>query len=149
MGLASVSNYTIHNASEWPLDRLGLFLSDIVGTMGRLTKRFPSDVTTAALFQEFLSGKKTLWLVLDDGAFVSMALSTIKTIDATGTRIATLCDLAGNHVQLYAAELCAALEAWADKNACSVLAVEGRVGWEKLLKEHGYKPHAVLYRKSR
>lgn len=141
--------YSIHCASEWPLDQLAPYMTDVLLTMGRLTKRFPGDVSTAALFQEFLSGKKTLWLVLDGGVFVSMALSTIKTVDSTGTRIATLCDLAGNHVQLYAAELCAALEAWAEKNNCSVMAVEGRVGWEKLLKEHGYKPHAVLYRKTR
>ncbi len=137
------------NGSEWSIDQLAPYMSDILQEMGRLAKRFPQDVTTAALFKEVLSGKRTLWLVLDGETFVSIALSTIRTVDATGTRIATLCDLAGRDVQKYAAELCAALEQWADKNDCPIRAVEGREGWKPLLAQFGYKPHAVLYRKTR
>jgi hypothetical protein len=137
----------IVNGSEWSIDQLAPYMSDILREMGRLAKRFPKDVTTAALFSEVLSGKRTLWLVLDGDTFVSMALSTIRTVDATGTRIATLCDLAGRDVHKYAAELCAALEQWADENNCSVKAIEGREGWKPLLAQYGYKPHAVLYRK--
>ncbi len=79
-------------------------------------------MTTAALFQEFLSGKKTLWLVLEGDGFVSIAMTTIRTIDGTGTRIATLCDLAGRDIHNYATELNAALEQWASKNDCPVMA---------------------------
>jgi hypothetical protein len=141
--------YSVHCASEWPLDRIAPYMSDILAEMGRLALRFPGDVTTEALFQEFLSGKKTLWLVLDGDKFVSMALSTIRTVDATGQRIATLCDLAGRDVRKYAAQLCAALEAWADTNNCEIRAVEGREGWKPMLAEYGYTPHAVLYRKTK
>lgn len=137
----------IVNGSEWSLDQLAPYMSRILAEMGRLAKRFPKDVTTAALFQEVLAGKRTLWLVLDGDSFVSIALSTIRTVDATGTRIATLCDLAGRDVHRYAAELCAALEQWAEQNNCPVMAVEGREGWKPLLAQYGYKPHAVLYRK--
>lgn len=139
----------IVNGSEWSLDQLAPYMSQILAEMGRLAKRFPKDVTTAALFQEVLNGKRTLWLVLDGDSFVSIALSTIRTVDATGTRIATLCDLAGRDVHRYAAELCAALEQWAEQKDCSVMAVEGREGWKPLLAQFGYKPHAVLYRKAR
>lgn len=141
--------YRIVNASEWSLDQLAPYMSDILREMGRLATRFPKDCTTAALFQEFLSGRKTLWIVLNGDDFVTMALSTVRTVDATGTRMATLCDLAGKEVQNYAADLCEALEAWADKNDCEIRAIEGRVGWSKLLKQHGYEPHAILFRKSR
>lgn len=141
--------YSIVNASEWSLDQLAPFMSDILREMGRLSKRFPKDCTTAALFQDVLSGRKTLWLVLNEGDFVTMALSTVRTVDATGTRMATLCDLAGKEVQNYAADLCAALEAWADANNCDIRAIEGRVGWKPILAQFGYQPHAVLYRKSR
>ncbi len=140
--------YSVHCASEWPFDQIAPYMTDILLTMGRLAKRYPGDVTTAALFQEFLSGKKTLWLILDDEMFVSMAMTSIRVIDATGARLATLNDLAGNHVQLYAAELCAALEGWAIKNDAQP-EIYGRKGWEPLLKQFGYKPHAILYRKSR
>jgi hypothetical protein len=63
--------YSIVNASEWSLDDLAPYMGDILKQMGRLAKRFPRDVTTASLFQEFLAGKKTLWLILEDKAFVS------------------------------------------------------------------------------
>ncbi|RUW04048.1 hypothetical protein [Mesorhizobium sp. M1A.F.Ca.IN.020.04.1.1] len=142
-----MSKYTVYNASEWNLDRLGPYLSDVVHEMSRLADRFPGDVTTAALFQEFLSGKKTLWLILEGDKFVSIGMSTIRTVDATGQRIFTLCDLAGRDVQKYKRELCEAVEAFAAQNGCHVTAVEGREGWKPLLAEFGYKPYAVLYRK--
>lgn len=122
-------------------------MSEILREMGRLAKRFPKDVTTAALFQEFLTGKKTLWLVLEGDGFVSIAMTTVRTIDGTGTKIATLCDLAGRDIQNYAVELNAALERWASEKDCQVMAVEGREGWKPLLALFGYKPFAVLYRK--
>jgi len=124
-------------------------MSDVLREMGRLAKRYPGDVTTTALFQEFLAGRKTLWLVRDGEAFVAMALTTIRTVDATASRIFTLCDLAGRDVAKFADELTVALEDSAAQNNCNVIAVEGRAGWDKFLKPRGYRQHAVLYRKSR
>ena len=138
----------IVNGSEWSIDQLAPYMSDILREMGRLAKRFPKDVTTAALFQEVLAGRRTLWLVLDGKTFVSMALTSIRTIDATGTRLATLNDLAGRDVKSYAAELCSTLERWAaEKNAEPEIL--GRKGWGPLLTQFGYRPHAVLYRKAK
>lgn len=141
--------YRVVNGSELSLDQLAPFVSDVLREMGRLAKRFPKDVTTAALFGEFLSGKRTLWLVLDGDAFIAMALTTVRTIDATGTRIFTLCDLAGKDVAKFADELWAAMEQGAAEKDCSIIAVEGRGGWDKFLKPRGYREHARLWRKSR
>lgn len=140
-------SYSIENASEWPLDRLAPYMSDVLREMGRLASRFPGDITMQALYGEFLTGKKTLWLVLEGEKLVSIAMSSIRTVDATGQRIGTLSDLAGRDVHKYAPELCAAVEAWADQQKCGVFAVEGREGWKPILAKHGYKPFAVLYRK--
>jgi hypothetical protein len=115
--------------------------------MARLAKRFPGDCTTASIFHEIYSGNRTLWLVLDDGKFLAMAMSHIRTINATGRRIATLTDLAGERVSEYAGQLCAAAEAWADENQCPVKEVQGREGWKPLLAKHGYRPYSVVYRK--
>jgi hypothetical protein len=142
-----VTEYTVVNASEWPLERIAPHMSAIMEEMGRLAARFPGDMTMATLLAEFLTGKKTLWLVLNEGAFVSIALTSIRTIDATGTRLATLNDLAGRDVDKYAPELCAALEQWAaDNNAQPE--IYGRKGWEPLLRNFGYRPFATLYRKA-
>lgn len=142
-------SYTVENASVWPLEKLAPYMSDVLREMGRLAKRYPKDVSTTALFQEFLAGRKTLWLVRDGETFVAMALTTVRTVDATATRIFTLCDLAGKDVAKFADELTTAMEDSAAENDCSVIAVEGRSGWEKFLKPRGYRAHAVLYRKLR
>lgn len=141
--------YTVQSTAAWSIDQLAPFMTEILGAMGKLAKRYPKDVTTGALFQEVLAGNRTLWLVLDSGAFVAIAMTTVRTIDATGTRIFTLCDLAGKDVAKFADELTTAMEDSAAQNDCSIIAVEGRSGWDKFLKPRGYKPHAVLWRKSR
>lgn len=139
-------SYTIVNGSEMTLDALAPYMSNILAEMGRLAKRFPKDVTTAALFNEFLCGKRVLWLILKEGNFVSMAMTSSRTIDATGTRVATLNDLAGRDVASYAPELCATLEQWAANNNAEP-EIFGRPGWARLLKQHDYEVHAVVYRK--
>lgn len=124
-------------------------MSAVLEQMGRLADRFPGDVTMGALFSEVLAGKRTLWLVMEGETVLSIAMTTIRTVDATGQRIAKLHDLAGRDVHRYAAQLCEALEIWADENDCPVKEIEGRVGWQKLLDRFGYRPQAVLYRKAR
>lgn len=123
-------------------------MSAILEQMGRLADRFPGDVTMGALFNEVLSGRRTLWLVLEGEKLLAIAMTSIRTVDATGQRIAKLHDLAGEDVHRFAGQLCAALETWADENACPVKEIEGRRGWEPLLKQFDYRPHAVLYRKA-
>jgi hypothetical protein len=139
--------YRIVNASEWSLDQLAPYMTDILHEMGRLAKRFPKDVTTAGLFQEFLAGKKTLWLVLDDDKFAAMAMTRIRTIDCTGNRVFTLCDIAGKDVSRFDDLLTETMEAAAATNNCEP-EFEGREGWARFAKKHGYRPYAVLYRKS-
>jgi hypothetical protein len=123
-------------------------MTDIVTQMGRLAKRFKGDCTTASIFHEVYSGNRALWLILENGKFVAMAMSHIRTINATGQKIATLTDLAGDRVAEYAGPLCEAVEAWADENQCSVKEVLGREGWKPLLSRHGYRPYSVIYRKT-
>lgn len=139
----------VENVSLWPLDRLAPYMTDILGAMGKLSARYPADMTTQSLFQEFLTGKKTLWMAHDDGVFLAIAMTTIRTVDATGARIFTLCNLAGQDVAKFADELTTAMEDSAAENDCPIIAVEGRAGWEKFLKPRGYMPYASLWRKLR
>lgn len=136
------------NASQWPLERLAPYMSAVLREMGRLADRFPGDVTMTALFAEVFQGRRTLWLVLDGEKLLAIAMTSIRTVDATGQRIAKLHDLAGRDVLRFAAPLCTALETWADENNCPVKEIEGRRGWEPLLKRFDYAPYAVLYRKA-
>lgn len=139
----------IENVSLWPLDRLAPYMSEILEAMGQLSARYPADMTTMSLFQEFLGGKKTLWIALDEWKFLAIAMTTIRTVDATGARIFTLCNLAGRDVASFADELTTAMEESAVQNDCPIIAVEGRTGWDKFLKPRGYREYARLYRKTR
>lgn len=139
----------VENVSLWPIDRLAPYMSDVMGAMAKLAARYPEDMTTMSLFQEFLTGKKTLWMALDGDRFLAIAMTVIRTVDATGTRIFTLCNLAGQDVAKFADELTTAMEDSAAQNDCSIIAVEGRFGWDKFLKPRGYKHYASLYRKQR
>lgn len=139
---------TVENVSKWALDDLAPYMTDVVTQMGRLAKRFPEDCTTASIFHEIYSGNRALWLIREDGKFVAMAMSHIRTINATGAKIATLTDLAGDRVSEYAEQLCAAVETWADENQCAVKEVQGREGWKPILARHGYRPFSVIYRKT-
>ncbi len=143
-----MAKITVENVGKWPLDDLAPYMTAIVTEMGRLAKRFPQDCTTASIFHEIYSGNRALWLIREDGKFLAMAMSHIRTINATGKKIATLTDLAGERVADYAEPLCAAVEAWADENQCSVKEVQGREGWKPLLAKHGYRPFSVIYRKT-
>lgn len=137
----------VENVSKWSLDDLAPYMTDVVMQMGRLSKRFPQDCTTASIFHEIYSGNRALWLIREDEMFVAIAMSHIRTINATGVKIATLTDLAGDRVAEYAGPLCEAVETWADENQCAVKEVQGREGWKPLLAKHGYQPHSVIYRK--
>lgn len=142
--------FRIVNASTWPLDRVAPYMSDILKQMGRLGTRFPADCTMQALFMEFLHGKKALWLVIEEETdrLAAIAMTHLRTVDATGAKLATMSDLAGSNPEAFAAELCAATEAWARENGATINQIEGRPGWVKLLAQFGYRPHSVLYRKT-
>lgn len=138
----------IVNASQWPIERLAPYMSGILEQMGRLADRFPDDVTMGALFAEVMNGRRTLWLILEDGKLLAIALTTVRTIDATGAKILKLHDLAGNGMRRFSEELRQTLEGYARENGCHMTEIEGREGWKPLLTKFGYSTRAMLFRKA-
>lgn len=131
------------------IEPIAPYLSDILEQLGRLVRRFPDGCTLDALFAEYLLGRRALWLVIgDDGKLAAVAMTHLRTVDATGTKVATLSDLAGRDVGEFAGDLCVAMEKWADANGATVRQIEGRPGWAKLLSRLGYRPQSVTYRKT-
>lgn len=123
------------------------YVNDILAHFGKLQKRFPTDLTVESLSAEADSGKKELWLVLDDDRLLATACTQIETLNATGVKVARLMDLAGDNVSAWAGLLNYALEAWGDENGVDYYAVEGREGWAKVIEPMGYRKHATLWRK--
>ena len=142
--------YRIEHHAGGRIEPIAPYLSDILVQLGRLVRRFPDGCTLDALFAEYLLGRRALWLVIaEDGKLAAVAMTHLRTVDATGAKVATLSDLAGSNVSDFAEDLCAAMEAWARDNGATVRQIEGRPGWAKLLARYGYRPHAVTYRKVR
>lgn len=137
------------NTRTWSADRIKPYVSAILEKFGKLAARFPADVTVENLARECDEGVKDLWLVLDDDDRLKLVGATqLRTVDATGTRIATLMDLAGEDVASCADEICTSMEAWAKEQGADFVAVEGRPGWGREMKKRGYREYAVLWRKT-
>jgi len=138
---------SIHKAHEWPLIKLMRYMPDIGECFQKLENRFPGDITVESLFRDYLSGNKVLWIVLDGEELLSVAMTNIRTVEATGKKIASVMDLAGKDRNVFSDELNQTLEAWAKENGADTFAIEGRPGWDRIAKKYGYTPYAVQWRK--
>lgn len=141
-------SYQIVNTEHWKYDQIAPFGPAITRAFHQLEKKFPHDVKAEALARECILGERQLWLILDeDGAFVSICLTHIKTVDATGTKIVTLTSHAGAEGLSCVPDMCSVIEAWAKEQGAHYTAAEGRRGWTRELAKQGYREYAVVFRK--
>lgn len=113
----------------------------------KLAKRFPTDLTVQSLLDHVLAGRRDLWLILDGDKLLATACTAIETIDATGIRILRLMDLGGQNIAAWAEALEAAMDTYSREQGVDYRAVEGRKGWERVIRNFGYQEHARLWRK--
>jgi hypothetical protein len=138
----------VYDTTGWSLVQVAPYFAQVIDLFDKLHRKMPADVTVESLYGEWVRGDKKLWLVVDDAEnVVAFAMTKMQVVQATGLRIGTLMDLAGENVETWAAPLCDALEGWAREGGAHLAAVEGRPGWERILRRFGYKPFAVLMRK--
>ncbi len=136
----------VHKTWDWSPEKINRYWPDIMGAFEQLRDRFPDDVAVEGLIQAGITGEKALWLVLDGAEFVALAMAQIRPTQA-GCKIATVMDVAGKNPKAFLPVLIPALEEWAKENGADYYAVEGRQGWQPLVKDYGYKPYAVQWRK--
>ena len=140
--------YRVLDTYDWPLLRIAPYLPEILQLFDKLHRRFPDDITVESLYGEYLGKAKRLWLVVDENdRLAAFAMTELSTLKASGKVKATLLDLAGENVEAWAQPLGQTLEAWARICGAHFAAIEGRPGWEPLLRAMGYRPHAIMYRK--
>lgn len=133
----------------WPFERVAKYGPEITAAMKRLEAEYPKDVAVAPLMGEVVSGARQLWLVLDedkDDAFVSFALTQIKTNDHTGHRMVWVTDLAGAG-GIENCPLASDIEEFAREMGATEVVITGRLGWRKALAKEGYEANAMIYRK--
>ena len=128
----------------WQLD---VYWPEIFAAMVKLKAKLPDDVSYSVLLSCWHSGRRKLWLVLDGDAFLAFAMTEIETNLATGKRFVTLKDMAGAGVIKARAEICAALEAYADSEGITDKRILGLDAWREVTKPYGYKTHSIFLKK--
>jgi len=97
------------------------------------------DGDEAALCAELHSGRAQLWA--GEGAAV-----VSQCVEASAGR--------GLHIWLAGGNLAGVLalqpgiEAWARGLGCAAITIEGRAGWRRVLRAHGYQPHGAILKRS-
>lgn len=135
---------SVHNTTTWPAEKLLPYGAQITAAMRKLVDRFPREITVLHLAQEIITGKKQLWLIMDDEKFVSIVLTEIQINDATGAKNLHIASLAGDE-GASTVPLGVELEKWGIENGCTEARTLAREGWTKPLLKHGYKKRMVLF----
>lgn len=133
------------STAEWKWDDIAAYGKDITAAFQKLVKRYPQDVTVESLFNDCVTGAKTLWLVLEDDELLAIVMTRVTTTPV-GTKLLTACDAAGKGWRKWLDPLADVLEAHAGEIG-AIPQWEGRFGWGKTAERRGYRVEAVLYRK--
>lgn len=142
--------YQIINTQGWSWEQLAPYGPDLTAAMKQLEDRFPHDITVKHLALECMTGKRILWLILDENdGFVSFCCTVDTTNEATGAKVTTLTSHAGAEGLECADAMCAVIEKWAFDRGSEYTAAEGRRGWGRRLQKNGYREYAVIWRKPR
>jgi hypothetical protein len=103
----------------------------------------PSDLTVERIKAEAVSGRRMIW-TLTDGDRAAPLLSAFSTVD-DGLKVC-IGPLAGDEMELWLPLLCD-LESHAKEAGFSVSHIEGRPGWQRVLKPYGYRVARVVLEK--
>jgi hypothetical protein len=146
---SSAGGYAVKvvNTSSWSFEQISPYTARITALFRKLEAQFPDDVTAKMLARECITGGRTLWLVLDGEDLKAICMTQIR-VTETGKKIAALMDLAGEDPDTWADAVCGALEGWADEAGAELRSVEGRAGWDRILRKRGYREYARLWRKA-
>lgn len=134
--------------TDWSWERLAPYGPAVSAAMLKLVDKFPDDCTLESLANECISGGQRLWLILDDdGSFVSFCMTEVKTVDATGKKIVTLTNMAGERWAECADAMVAAIHPWCDEIGADLTAAQGSRAWLRVLEKYGYHEYAVILRR--
>lgn len=137
----------IVNTYDWSIDQIAPYGKDLTSAIKKLCERFPDDLTLEGLMEDIMQGKYQLWLIIDDDqSFKAFVTTEIFVSKVTGKRRLHLCDLGGEGGACLA-DLVTELEKFALSQGITEIHALGRIGWQKQLAKHGYKPLVFRYGK--
>lgn len=138
----------VEQTTDWPPEKFAHYGPAVTAAMRKLADKFPDDCTLESLAEECIAGEQQLWLVLDDdGGFISFCMTNIKTVTATGKKIVTLTNMAGERWAECADAMVAAIHPWCDEIGADLTSAMGSRAWLRALKKFGYYEYAVILRR--
>ncbi|WP_208442423.1 hypothetical protein [Bartonella raoultii] len=132
--------------TSWDRERIAPYLEEILASFRAYVERFKHEVTLQELIEAICSGKKQLWLVLDDEDQFLAAVTTQIQQTVLGKKRALICECSGKGVLDLVDNLKVA-EDWARENGAFEIEILGRLGWKRALDKQGYGITMLYYRK--
>lgn len=132
--------------TSWDKERIAPYLEDIIACFNEYVERFKDEITLQGLIEEICTGKKQLWVVLDDEDRFLAAVTTQIQQTVLGKKRALICECSGKGILDQVDNLQVA-EDWARENGASEIEILGRLGWKRALTKQGYGITMLYYRK--
>ncbi|WP_375693339.1 MULTISPECIES: hypothetical protein [unclassified Bartonella] len=132
--------------TSWGMERIAPYLEDIIASFREYVERFKHEITLQELIEAICSGKKQLWLVLDDDERFLAAVTTQIQQTVLGKKRALICECSGKGV-LDQVDNLLFVEDWARENGAFEIEILGRLGWKRALDKQGYGIDMLYYRK--
>ncbi|WP_273758721.1 hypothetical protein [Bartonella sp. AU55XJBT] len=136
----------VYLTTSWDTERIAPYLEEIIASFRGYVERFKHEMTLQELIEAICTGKKQLWLVLDDEERFLAAVTTQIQQIVLGKKRALICECSGKGVLDQVDNLQVA-EDWARENGASEMEILGRLGWKRALNKQGYGITMLYYRK--
>lgn len=136
----------VYLTTSWAMERIAPYLEEVIASFRAYVERFKHEITLQELIEAICSGKKQLWLVLDDDERFLAAVTTQIQQTVLGKKRALICECSGKGVLDQVDNLQVA-EDWARENGAFEIEILGRLGWKRALDRQGYGIDMLYYRK--
>ncbi|UNF43009.1 hypothetical protein MNL08_04080 [Bartonella krasnovii] len=136
----------VYLSTSWDLERIAPYFEEILASLSAYVERFKHEVTLQELIEAICTGKKQLWLVLDEDEGFLAAVTTQIQKTVLGKKRALICECSGKGV-LDQIENLKVVEDWARDNGAFEIEILGRLGWKRTLDKQGYRVEMLYYKK--
>ena len=140
----------IDNTHGWARERLFPMWPSILANLRKFVAQMSDDITEEFVIETIMSGRHTLWVIYEEDrpdVAVLCILTEVKKNDATGRIFIEVTGMGGNRVH-ECLPLGQVIEDWGMENhGATEMMMIGRIGWRKVMKQHGYNETAVIMKK--
>lgn len=137
----------VEDTSRWPEERIAAHGPQITACLRKYVEALDGETTLLRLFEDIVSGRRVLWVLLDDDDTVkSSGLSEIHETDA-GIKACRICALGGEGA-LDEIEFVGLVEEWAKERGAVKMQFLAKPGIARALRTYGYTAPLMMVEKA-